>query len=622
MPPNDQAQPDTNPTTSLGYNLIGELTSIDRPAPLGNEMFTYDGLSRPNVLTDGAGKTADYDFDAMDRLAKITYGDGSSVTYIYDDNGNLTSRTDNTGQTTYVFDKLNRLSTENFPGARTNTYTYDNVGKLKTLVDAGGTTTYNYGPSNLLDSMQAPGDGAATTFGYDNDDRRTSTAYPNGVTMTATYDNPGRLKEIKGSKAGVLTPLTDFVYDYNTVPTSCSSTAAAAETNLRQKVTDAAASPNKVTTYCYDKLNRLTKATESPGSTFAYQYDGNGNATRRTKDGADTSGGYNRANELCWSVAGAQASSACSPVPTGATTYSYDNAGNLTGSSGGLALAYNAKEQTTSMTGLSGGTAVAMTYAGPNQLERATFGTTTQTTGANGVNVDKSGTSPTYYRRDNDGALHSERLPSGAIHYYLFDGLGSVAALADGTGAKSQSYAYDPYGATTVNTPTGPANPWRYAGTYQDSTGFYKMGLRYYAPALMRWTQQDPVNGPTDVQQLNRYAYVGGIPNNSVDPSGLHECDLPGPHNPAGENNYCSTGPDGGISPCAGNGQIPLNVSCSANYGKQAGVRRAILGGAGRCLLGGIAGAYSSIFTPSIAGGGGGTAIHAIVGCGTGIAKG
>lgn len=518
--PNDQAQPDTNPTTSLGYNAIGELTSITRPSPLGGETLSYDALSRPNVLTDGRGQAADYDLDAMDRLTKITYTGGAIVQYGYDDNGNLTSRTDNTGQTTYVYDKLNRLATENFPGGVQNTYTYDNVGKLKTLVDAGGTTTYNYGPSNLLDSMQAPGDAAATTFSYDNDDRRTTTAYPGGVSMTATYDNPGRLKEIKATKSGVPTPLTDFVYDYNTVPASCGGTGTGVETNLRQKMTDAAASPNKVTTYCYDKLNRLTKATEAPGSAYVYQYDGNGNITRRTKDSVATSYGFNRANELCWSVAGAQASSACSPNPTGATTFTHDGAGNMIGSSAGLALSYNSKEQTTSMTSLTGGTAVAMTYAGPDQWERSAAGSTNQTTAAIGVIADKAGTSSTYYRRDNDGQLVSMRLPSAAIHYYLLDGLGSVAALSDATGAKSQSYTYDPYGATTVNNGSGPANPWRFTGSYQDPTGFYKMGVRYYAPSLMRWAQPDPFGQAGDLRSGDRYAYVDGDPINLLDPSG------------------------------------------------------------------------------------------------------
>jgi RHS repeat-associated protein len=87
-----------------------------------------------------------------------------------------------------------------------------------------------------------------------------------------------------------------------------------------------------------------------------------------------------------------------------------------------------------------------------------------------------------------------------------------------------QSYSYDPYGATTVDISGGPANPWRFAGTYQDSTGFYKMGMRYYAPGLMRWAQQDPIEEPTDFGMINRYAYVGGNPVNMVDPTGEARC--------------------------------------------------------------------------------------------------
>jgi RHS repeat-associated protein len=536
--PNDQGG--STPTTDLVYSTDGKahLTSVNRPAPLGDESFSWDAASRPDRLTDGRNNSAEYDFDKMDRLEMITYRDSSntvigSVTFVYDDNGNLTSRNDTGhGLTSYVFDKLNRLSTETFPGSRTNTYTYDAVGNLKTLQDAGGTTTYNYGPSNLLDSMQSPGDPAAVTFSYDDDNRRVLTTYPtsggNRVKMTASYDNPGRLTGIKAEKVdpstgNVLATLTDFAYDYG-IQTGCGT--AGTETNLRQQMTDKVPNPDKVTNYCYDQQNRLTKATESPGSTYEYAYDGNNNITRRTVSGTATSYGFNQANQLCWSVGGTQPDADCSPTPTGATTYSHDNTatnqsvGNLVGSGTGFVGQYNIRNQATSMTSLTGTNATAMASAGPNQFERHTVGSTTQTTGALGVNVDKTGTTSTYYRRDNNGQLVSLRQGTGTPHYYLFDGLGSTAALANTSGDKSRSYSYDPYGATTDNGGTSPANPWRYTGTYQDPTGFYKMGLRYYSPGLMRWTQQDALEGPTDFRQLNRYAYVAGNPINATDPSG------------------------------------------------------------------------------------------------------
>ena len=55
-------------------------------------------------------------------------------------------------------------------------------------------------------------------------------------------------------------------------------------------------------------------------------------------------------------------------APAGATTFSHDASGNLTGSSAGLAVGYNTKGQTTSMTNLTGGGALSMSYAGTNQF--------------------------------------------------------------------------------------------------------------------------------------------------------------------------------------------------------------------------------------------------------------
>jgi hypothetical protein len=44
-------------------------------------------------------------------------------------------------------------------------------------------------------------------------------------------------------------------------------------------------------------------------------------------------------------------------------------------------------------------------------------------------------------------------------------------------------------------------------------------GTRYYDASVGRWTQQDPSG-----MDANLYAYVGGDPMNSVDPTGLSLC--------------------------------------------------------------------------------------------------
>ena len=521
-------------TTSYSYESDGDLDTIDRPGTaLLTETLDYDAVHR---LTSHANAsmpnvTETYAYDKLDRMTSTAYNGASSVSYGYDDNGNLSSRTDATGTSTYSYDKLNRLTQENLPGARTNTYSYDAASNLATLQDAGGTTTYSYGASNLLATMQAPGDPSATSFAYNKDAQRTKTTLPNGVVLTMDFEDktdtagnadsadtgPNRLKSIEAKKTGG-SVLTKFSYSHLPDTALCGGTSA--DTALRHSVTD----KNGVTAkYCYDPLNRLTKASNHNGSTYDYTLDANGNVTKVVKGSSTTSFGYDVANRLCWRIGSSQSSAGCT-APTGATTYTHDASGNLTGSSAGLALGHNTKGQTTSMTGLAGGTATTMSYAGTNQFERFTAGGATFTNNALGVGAETSGTATTYYRRDNEGGLVSERLASAGnpIYYYAFDGLGSVSALTDSSGAAPALYSYEPYGETTASgSAPNTHNPWRYASSYLDSTGFYKMGMRYYRPELMRWTQQDPVEQPTDAVQAMRYGYVGADPINAADPRGL-----------------------------------------------------------------------------------------------------
>jgi len=191
--------------------------------------------------------------------------------------------------------------------------------------------------------------------------------------------------------------------------------------------------------------------------------------------------------------------------------------GNQTAGGGASALAYNAANQTTSITP-SGGTALSLAYAGNDQGERTNAGPTSYTNTILGLGSETRSAS-TYYTRDNKGSLLGQRTPQGR-YYYLLDGLGSVVAVTGSTGAVVSTYKYDPYGKQTSTTGTI-ANPWRFAGQYYDATtGLYKMGQRYYNPANARWTQQDPIRQIADQRQSDRYPYAGDDPINITDPNG------------------------------------------------------------------------------------------------------
>jgi RHS repeat-associated protein len=108
---------------------------------------------------------------------------------------------------------------------------------------------------------------------------------------------------------------------------------------------------------------------------------------------------------------------------------------------------------------------------------------------------------------------------STSNHYYLLDGLGSVAAITDINGNVAATYGYEPFG--KVKSQTGTLqNPYRWLGAlgvyFDSSTGLYKMGTRYYDPALGRFTQVDPVPGGS----ANRYDYAVQDPVNFADPRG------------------------------------------------------------------------------------------------------
>ncbi len=125
------------------------------------------------------------------------------------------------------------------------------------------------------------------------------------------------------------------------------------------------------------------------------------------------------------------------------------------------------------------------------------------------------------YVRDPAGTPVALRHADGERGYYLFDSLGSIAAVTQEDGTVGVRYRYDPYG-NERDTTGSLSNRLRFAGQYFDSLGHYHMGTRLYLPAIGRWTQQDPLDQTGDLYEGNRYVYAGGDPVNLTDPTGTH----------------------------------------------------------------------------------------------------
>ena len=517
----------TNGTTYT-YDTNKQLTTMTPPTGngLAVKTFTYDPFGRLRTATHGACTTT-YDYSAEDRLMNIAYsGTGcpstTPVAYDYGLTGNLISRSDAAGTTTYQYDQLNRLRIRTAANTPVQTYRPDPAGNLEQLVDGRGTTRYYYNTRNWLVRTDTAG-GTRYNFGYDKDGNRTHTWLATNDTNSTwalhtetTYDKSDRPKRITSTRnSAAPAKVFDVTYCYaKYVSGQACSTATADDTGIRQwqknEITGA------ISQYTHDKGNRLTRATNYNGKTYDYEYDTNGNRkTVKTDATVSQTLTFNSANQVT------------------TTDNTYDNRGNQTKVKPPTigTLTYNAANHMTYAYGPGG--AANYTYAGSDQVELTQAGTTKLDYGMedqHGMAWLQSWThngSPTaYVERDGLGTPLGLRI--GTTDYaYVLDGLGSVVAIVGSNNTVAATYQYDPYGTATATSETGlgQSNLVRYAGgIYDKHTTLTKFGQRWYNPHQGRFTQQDNLSFIGNPQRGNRYAYAACNPVNNVDPTG--QCDI------------------------------------------------------------------------------------------------
>jgi RHS repeat-associated protein len=524
----------TGNVTTYAYNTTGQVTSVTAPggACTGTRKlcttYTYDSNGRVATVTNGKNQVTTYSYDNDDRPTQVLYNGATTCTYTagtclgfgYDTDGNVTTRHDSTGLTTYVYDTLNRLTNQQLPSGANAcagsspaaiVYTYDAASNLATYCDTGGTTKYAYDPANRMVGLAVttgsctPGSivQPCTVYAYDAANQLSTVTFPTSTNEveTFTHNNAGNVTSaaVTGGTA------TAGTYTYSFKQTT-------KDKPLIQSMTRSAT--GVTTTYTYNGHEQLTGAATGTSSTSqSYGYDADGNLTTQNLGGTNHTMAYTAADQLCWAYTGTSANP-CGTTPTGAVTYAYDANGNQTTSSAGEANTYNPVNQTASMTTPTGGTAISMAYTGADNTQRTTAGTTTFTTSALGVATSTTSGATLNFTRDPSGKLNN-LTSAGSRYYYLYDGTGNVIGLINTTGTQVATYTYTPYGTTTTSGTQGATNLFRYEAGYQDTTGYYKFGARYYNPALAAWTQTDPT------QQNPGYTYAGGDPVNESDPTGM-----------------------------------------------------------------------------------------------------
>jgi len=201
-----------NDTVTNYYNSGRMRSGLGLAQPTGSwtNGFTYDAGHRLATVISPVG-TFTYTYKGPGNLVtNLALPNGSRITNAFDTVGRLTStRLLTSGNSllnshAYLYNLASQRTQQTRTDASTVTYTYDNIGQLKSAVGSGGQSTENLG--YLYDTAwnlnKRTNNGTPTTFGVNVKNELTSG--PNG---TCSYDYNGNLSSESSG------PVRTFTYD-------------------------------------------------------------------------------------------------------------------------------------------------------------------------------------------------------------------------------------------------------------------------------------------------------------------------------------------------------------------------------------------------------------------------
>jgi RHS repeat-associated protein len=586
----------------LAYNLLGEVTEIMDAA--GKSTKTLRDIHGNLIqIADADGRITRFEYDRMNRRIKQVLPLGQTETYVYDATGNLIEIVNSNGNKTLLsYDALNRVIetvTLQANGDKVRTvslgwnidntlknvhdndhsrsqinstvYAYDELGRrngttvtypngyklqfgygysaagFKTFLNwpDGTSIRYSYSAHGVLESVGVPGEGNIQVAAYK---WRTpsTTLLPGGGREQRVYDGLFNLKslDVRASESAPANLSLEYQHDNRQNVISV----------IRKDVLDYSSRERK-NTYELDSAERLVKVRTDNGGIFgtdtrSYVYD---SADNRLSDSKIAGEWVYDANNRLQKIG----------TGTSATTFEYDNAGNLVRKNeAGLVtnFSYDSQNRLIEVTGGNGELIARYGYDPlDRRIWREQFRTKTldvlekakrtfylyadegliaeaeQEISLNGDGTIAEDTSPAIVsqygpvpnRVFTTGVLFVKTKGSDGrdvVAYYHHDRLGTPLQATDKTGAVVWSADFDEFGRASITTP--PSSPerativsnLRLPGQIEDAeTGLHYNFRRYYDPAIGRYITSDPIG---IAGGLNRYVYAGANPTRSVDPTG------------------------------------------------------------------------------------------------------
>lgn len=509
-------------TRTFVYDALSRITQSNNPE-LGTINYTYDSDSNliqkdspaPNQTNPALRQYVTFCYDELHRetkkyLSQQTCTAASpDVTNYYDQtsyNGltitnpkpNRTGMSDASGATAWSYDVMGRVITQRKTIAgitKTTGSTYNLDGSVSTVTSPSGRTiTYSVSaarrPLSAVDSANSIN--FATTATYSAWGSLVGAKYGvtgsfTGIVTSNTYNK--RLQPAILSAAGPSQTVLSLSYDFGLNTNNNGD--AYGFTNNRDT--------NRSETFTYDQLNRVSSGqTTSNQWGTNYTFDIWGNLLQKTPMSGKTSG-----ENLVQAVDNNNRLTGCG----------FDAAGNQTNDCLGHTITYDAENRVS----VAGG--VTYTYDGDGQRVKKSsgklyWGALTES--------DLSGNATADFVFFGSQRIARVDLPSGTVHYFFADHLGSTGVVTNATGSTiEQEIDHRPFGEESIIANTISDQNYRFMGKEHDAeTAYDFFGARYYNSMSGRWLSPDWTSSPSAVpyatlvnpQTLNLYAFVRNNP--------------------------------------------------------------------------------------------------------------
>ena len=430
-------------------------------------------------------------------------------------------------------------------------FAYDEFDRPISIGNAVSTLQYEYGPANVITNETVSMDGGEATIQREADanGRLVRLAGPDGYEVRYGYSETGQLDAVSNA-------LFCARYAYRANGVDAGYTLALTNgVEVTRSVTRTPRQPYAIVTVAnrvgetelpsfqllYDGLvrpvsrngqaigyNDRSEVTSFNGDSYVYDDAGNRVASRDSVSAGTWTYDANALNQYTnlWSY------------PHGGITPSYDLDGNTTNLNG-LVCRYDAANRLSAVFDADGGLVVSNRY---DALDRRVQKITPEYTATflyDGWNVVEERVAYTngsedvfryYWGKDLSGSFQGAGGIGGLlcftcnddIYVPFYDHLGNVVSVVDATGTEVASFVYDAFGRTASSSGSACSRVHYRSSTkyWDDETGLYYYGYRFYVPWMGRWLNRDPIG---EENGENLYCFVQNETAFKIDLYGLSD---------------------------------------------------------------------------------------------------